>query len=74
MTENLDSGLLKAFFESSCNEVHILEAVRDSNDVIKDFRYLMGSKIAYGGQVDLTGKLLLSVYPWKKKQAYLIIL
>jgi len=67
MEGNLNSELIKAFFEASSNEVHILEAVRDHNDVIKDFRYLMGSKIAYGGQVDLTGKLLLTVYPWKKE-------
>ena len=67
MNGNLNGDLLKAFFEASSNEVHILEAVRDSKDVIKDFRYLMGSKIAYGGQVDLAGKLLLTVYPWKKE-------
>jgi len=67
MNANLNSDLLRAFFEASSNEIHILEAVRDSDDVIKDFRYLMGSKIAYGGQVDLTGKLLLTVYPWKKE-------
>ena len=67
MNANLNSELLRAFFEASSSEVHILEAVRDSDDVIKDFRYLMGSKIAYGGQVDLAGKLLLTVYPWKKE-------
>jgi light-regulated signal transduction histidine kinase (bacteriophytochrome) len=67
MDTNLNGELLKAFFEASSNEVHILEAVRDSDKVIKDFRYLMGSKVAYGGQVDLTGKLLLTVYPWKKE-------
>ena len=67
MNANLNGELLKAFFEASSNEVHILEAVRDSNNVIKDFRYLMGSKIAYGGHVDLAGKLMLSVYPWKKE-------
>src|SRR5580765_8739938 len=67
MNGNLNSELLKAFFEASSSEVHILEAVRDSQDVIKDFKYLMGSKIAYGGKVDLTGKLLLTMYPWKKE-------
>ena len=67
MNANVNSELLKAFFEASSNEVHILEAVRDSNNLITDFRYLMGSKIAYGGSVDLAGKLLSSVYPWKKE-------
>lgn len=67
MNWNLDDELLKAFFEASSNEVHILDAVRDSNNVIRDFRYVMGSKMAYGGKADLTGKLLLTVYPWKKE-------
>jgi len=66
MDWNLNSELLKTFFEASSNETHILEAVRDNNNMITDFRYLMGSKLAYGGDVDLTGKLLLTVYPWKK--------
>ncbi|HET9824459.1 MAG TPA: ATP-binding protein [Chitinophagaceae bacterium] len=67
MNWNLNSELLKAFFEASANEVHILEAVRDGNNAITDFRYVMGSKTAYGGKRDLTGKLLLTVYPWKKE-------
>ncbi|TMI85258.1 MAG: hypothetical protein E6H10_03800 [Bacteroidetes bacterium] len=67
MNGNLNNELLKAFLDASSNEIHILEAVRDSNNTITDFRYLMGSKVAYGKNVDLTGKLLLAVYPWKKE-------
>jgi len=68
MNPSLDTQLLETVFETISDEIHVLEAVRDNNDVITDFRYLMGTKAAYGGIEDLTHKLMLSVYPWKKEK------
>jgi len=67
MKLNLDFQLLDTVFETISNEVQILEAIRDDNGAIVDFRYLTGSKAAYGGKQDLNGKRVLSVYPWKKE-------
>lgn len=67
MNLTFDTQLLDTVFEMMSNEVHVLEAIRDDNDVITDFRYLIGSKAAYGGKEDLTGKLVSSTYPWKKE-------
>ncbi|HEV8285182.1 MAG TPA: ATP-binding protein [Chitinophagaceae bacterium] len=67
MSLNLDDLLLKAVFETISNEVQVLEAVRDTNHVITDFKYLMGSKAVHGGNEDLSGHFILSVYPWKKE-------
>jgi len=66
MNLSLDTQLLETVFETISDEIHVLEAVRDNNNVITDFRYLMGTKAAYGGNEDLADKLMLSVYPWKK--------
>jgi light-regulated signal transduction histidine kinase (bacteriophytochrome) len=66
MNVSLDTQLLETVFDTISNEIHVLEAVRDQDQVIVDFKYLIGSKAAYGGNEDLTGKSVLSVYPWKK--------
>jgi light-regulated signal transduction histidine kinase (bacteriophytochrome) len=65
MSLNPDFKLLETVFETISNEVQILEAVKDG-DAITDFRYLIGSKAAYGDNKALSGKFLLSLYPWKK--------
>jgi len=67
MNITLDTQLLDTVLETMSNEIQLLEAVRDRNGDITDFRYLIGSKAAYGGKEDLTGKLLSSTYPWKKQ-------
>jgi signal transduction histidine kinase len=66
MNVNIEKQLLEAVFETISNEVQVLEALLDSTGAIVDFEYLAGSKAAYGGDEDLRGRSLLSVYPWKK--------
>ena len=66
MNLNLDFQLFETVFETISNEVQILEAIRDDNGSIVDFRYLTGSKAAYG-KTNPNGKLVLSLYPWKKE-------
>jgi signal transduction histidine kinase len=44
MSLNLDNELLEALFETISNEVHIFEAVRNSDHVITDFKSLIGNK------------------------------
>jgi signal transduction histidine kinase len=44
MSLNLDSQLLEALFETISNEVHVLEAVRNSDHIITEFKSLMGNK------------------------------
>jgi light-regulated signal transduction histidine kinase (bacteriophytochrome) len=48
MSLNLDNQLLEALFETISNEVHVLEAVRNSDHVITDFKSLMGNKATAG--------------------------
>jgi signal transduction histidine kinase len=67
MKFNLDFELLETVFEAISNEVQILEAVMDDNGSITDFRYLTGSKAVYAGMENPHGKLMLSLYPWKKE-------
>jgi signal transduction histidine kinase len=44
MSLNLDNQLLEALFETISNEVYVLEAVRNSNHIITDFKSLIGNK------------------------------
>jgi hypothetical protein len=44
MSLNLDSQLLEALFETISNEVHVLEAVKNSDHFITGFKSLMGNK------------------------------
>ena len=67
MKLNLDFHLLETVFETISNELQILEAVMDDDGSIADFRYLTGTKAAYGGIENPHGKLVLSLYPWKKQ-------
>ena len=62
MSLNLDNQLLEALFETISNEVHVLEAVRNSDHMITDFKCLIGNKEtnALNGQLDsgLFGQLV----------------
>ena len=53
MSLNLDSQLLEALFETISNEVHVLEAVKNSDHFITGFKSLMGNK----GDAPDNGKL-----------------
>jgi hypothetical protein len=44
MSLNLENGLLETLFETISNEVHVFEAVRNSDHIITDFKSLMGNK------------------------------
>ena len=54
MSLNLDNQLLEALFETISNEVHVLEAVRNSDHTITGFKSLKGNKTTNGanGQLD----------------------
>jgi signal transduction histidine kinase len=67
MNWNLNNDLLDTVLDTISNEVQVLEAVRDGDGRIIDFKYSLGSKDSYGVREDMTGKSLLSVYPWKKE-------
>jgi signal transduction histidine kinase len=58
MSINLDYRLLESVFEFISNEVHILEAVRNENNIVIDFRYMAGSKTTSETNEDLRGKLV----------------
>jgi hypothetical protein len=67
MNWNVNHDLLDMVLDNISNELQVLEAVRNENNVITDFKYLVGSKDAYGIREDLAGRSVLSVYPWKKQ-------
>jgi light-regulated signal transduction histidine kinase (bacteriophytochrome) len=48
MSLNLDNQLLEALFDTISNEVHILEAVRNSDHTITDLKPLMANKAGTG--------------------------
>jgi len=54
MSLNLDNDLLKALFETISNEVHVLEAVRNSDHVVTDFKPLIKNQAtnAANGKLD----------------------
>jgi len=54
MSLNLDSQLLEALFETISNEVHVLEAVKNSDHFITGFKSLMGNRAddADNGKLD----------------------
>src|SRR5678815_5421534 len=57
MSLNLDNQLLDALFETISNEVHVLEAVRNSGHTITDFKSLIGNKVADRTNGTLESKL-----------------
>ena len=57
MSLNLDSQLLDALFETISNEVHVLEAMRNSDHIITDFKSLVGNKVTNGTNGTLDSKL-----------------
>jgi light-regulated signal transduction histidine kinase (bacteriophytochrome) len=59
----VERQLLEVVFKTIKDEVRILDAVRDNDNVIVDFKYSLGSRKLNGEQEDLAGKLFLSVYP-----------
>ena len=67
MELSVNPDLLEALVSALPTEVHILEPIRDERGEISDFRYLAGSHTAYGKSGELSGKQLLSIYPWKKE-------
>jgi signal transduction histidine kinase len=67
MNVEADRTLLETILDSISNEVEALEAVTDKHGNIIDFKYLLGFKTAYGMPENLQGKLMNSVYPWKKQ-------
>lgn len=67
MSINLSNPLLEAVFEAISSEIQFVEAVRNEDNVIIDFRYSTGTKTAYGNNHKLSGKSVLSLYPWKRE-------
>jgi len=67
MDIHLDKELLDVLFSGVTSEMQVLDPVRNDKGEIIDFVYREGSQFAYGGNDNLTGKLLLTVYPWKKQ-------
>jgi len=61
-----DRTLLETIFETISDEVAALEAVKDREGNVTDFKYLFGFNTSYGQSGDLRQKLMLSVYAWKK--------
>lgn len=57
MSLNLDNQLLEALFETISNEVHVLEAIRDTGRVITDFKPLIQNKTTNAGNGELDAKL-----------------
>jgi len=54
MSLNFDSQLLEALFETISNEVHVLEAVKNSDHIITEFKSFMGNKASdpHNGKLD----------------------
>jgi light-regulated signal transduction histidine kinase (bacteriophytochrome) len=67
MSLNLNDQLLEAVFETISNEVQVLEAVRNEEYKISDFRYIAGSKALYEDNENLSDKSVFSIYPGKKE-------
>jgi len=67
MSLNLDNQLLEAIFETISNEVQVLETVRNTEHTIIDFRYIIGSRGNHKSSENLSGKLVLSIYPWERE-------
>ena len=57
MSLNLDSDLLETLFETISNDVHVFEAVRNSDDIITDFKSLIGNKTTGVSNGNLYNKL-----------------
>jgi light-regulated signal transduction histidine kinase (bacteriophytochrome) len=57
MNLNLNNQLLEALFETISNEVHVLEAIRNSDHIITDFKSLMGNKTTDTGNGKLDSHL-----------------
>jgi len=57
MSLNLDNQLLDALFETISNEVHVLEAMRNSDHIITDFKSLIGNKVTDRTNATLDSKL-----------------
>ncbi|HYV54604.1 MAG TPA: ATP-binding protein [Chitinophagaceae bacterium] len=57
MSLNLDSDLLETLFETISNDVHVFEAVRNSDHIITDFKSLIGNKTTGVSNGNLYNKL-----------------